>query len=300
MRVINYNMISQLLGEDHKLQGNISLVRFKHVKPLSEADQESLVWLKPGLKNSEELVDKTEALTIICDFEQEINPEIFERKCVIRVNNPKKVVISIIENYFLAEQEYGIHPNSIIHPEAKIHPDVYIGPGCIIGNCEIGRRTVLDGRVFVYDGTVIEYDVHIQTGVVIGADGFGYIQEENGKWEAFPHCGYVHICSNVRISSNTVIDKGALGTTKIGRGTKIGSLVKIAHNVIIGEDNLIISGTMINGSVVIGDRVYIGTGANVRNKIRIGDDAYVGMGTVVVKDVERGVTVIGNPGRAVE
>lgn len=126
----------------------------------------------------------------------------------------------------------------------------------------------------------------------IGGDGFGF---HNGR--RFPHIGNIEFGNDIEIGSNTCIDRGALGNTKIGDRTKIDNLVHIAHNVHIGTDCLIVAGSVIGGSATIGDRVFIGMNASIRNKVRIGNDVTIGMGSVVTKDVPDGQTWAGNPAR---
>jgi len=132
---------------------------------------------------------------------------------------------------------------------------------------------------------------------VIGAEGFGFERDSRGQLHRFPHLGLVRIGDDVEVGARTCIDRGALGDTSIGPGTKIDDAVYIAHNVHIGRDCLIMAQTALCGSCVIGDRVEISPGAVVRDKVRIGDGARIGLGAVVVKDVVESTTVVGVPAR---
>lgn len=185
-------------------------------------------------------------------------------QALILVNNPRLWFIRSMKYFFNPEDD---RPQ--IHPTASINWPVV----------SIGQR------------------VKIGPGARIGFDGFGYEKNEDGAWEQFPHRGKVIIGDDVDIDANTCIDRGTLGDTIIGEGTKIDNLVHIAHNVRIGKNCMIIALTCIGGGVIIEDGAYVGIGASVRNQITIGEKAFIGMGATVVKDVESGITVIGNPAR---
>lgn len=156
----------------------------------------------------------------------------------------------------------------------RTHPGSYIGEHVTIGrNCRVGP------------------------GAVIGYDGFGYTPGPDGTWDRKPETHGVVIGDNVHIGANTCIDRGSYRDTVIGSGTKIDNLVHIAHNVRVGENCMIIAGAELSGSVVVGDGAWIAPNACVREHLTIGAGAKVGLGAVVVKDVEPGTTVVGNPAR---
>jgi UDP-3-O-[3-hydroxymyristoyl] glucosamine N-acyltransferase len=131
----------------------------------------------------------------------------------------------------------------------------------------------------------------------IGGDGFGWIRLDDGSLYKMPHCGRVIIEENVVIANNVNIDRGVIKDTILRKGCKIDSLVHIAHNCEIGENTLIVAGSVIGGSCKIGKRCFIGMNASIKNKITIGDDAIIGAGAVILNDVPNGQTWIGNPGR---
>ncbi|NOI82335.1 hypothetical protein F0237_16830 [Vibrio tubiashii] len=154
---------------------------------------------------------------------------------------------------------------------------------------ELGLGTIIHPYVSVGDNCIVK------KGAVIGAAGFGFERDGEGKPVRFPHFGYVALGSNVEIGANSVVSRGAIDNTVIGNNTKIDDLVYIAHNCKIGDNVMIAGKATICGSVKIGDNAWIGAGAMIRQHVTIGKGAIVGMGAVVIKDVRPGVTVIGNP-----
>ena len=184
-------------------------------------------------------------------------------KRLITVSNPRLWFIKVVREFFLPREPPGIHPSAVINYDCvELGKNVRIGPNCSIG-----------------------------------FDGFGFEQDEDGSYHRFPNIGKVIIGDDVEIGAGTCIDRGALGDTIIGEGTKIDNLVHVAHNVNIGRNCLIIALTCLGGGVIIEDGAYVGIGASIRNQIKIGEKAFIGMGATVVKDVDPGVTVIGNPAR---
>lgn len=132
---------------------------------------------------------------------------------------------------------------------------------------------------------------------VIGGDGFGYEKNEMGEYEFFPHFGNVIIGNNVSIGSNSCIDRGTLSDTLIGNGVKIDNLVHIAHNVQIGDNCLIVAGTVVCGSAKIGNGTYVGANVTIREHLKIGSNVYIGMGSVVIKNISDNEMWYGNPAK---
>lgn len=152
----------------------------------------------------------------------------------------------------------------------QIHDGVRIGK-----NVRIGKCTIIYPNCVIYDGVSIGHDCVIHAGTVIGADGFGYVRDTQGEYHQFPQIGTVVIEDNVEIGANTCIDRGALGATRIGEGSKIDNLVQIAHNVQIGKRVIIASQTGISGSTVIEDDCVIG------GQVGMGDHARVLSGAII-------------------
>jgi UDP-3-O-[3-hydroxymyristoyl] glucosamine N-acyltransferase len=156
----------------------------------------------------------------------------------------------------------------------------------------------LHPHVTVYPGAQIGDRVILHAGVVIGSDGFGYVLAE-GRQVKFPQLGNIVIEDDVEIGSNTTLDRGSLGTTVIGRGTKIDNLVQIAHNVKIGCHCIIVSQTGISGSTEVGDYVVMAGQVGIGDHVRIEDRVIIGgqAGVLPGKIVRSGSIIWGTPSR---
>jgi UDP-3-O-[3-hydroxymyristoyl] glucosamine N-acyltransferase len=139
----------------------------------------------------------------------------------------------------------------------------------------VGRECVLHPNVVLYDGVTLGDRVVLHACVVVGADGFGYVRDPEGVYHKFPQVGTVVIEDDAEVGANSCVDRGALGATRIGRGSKIDNLVQIGHNVEIGERVVIAAQTGISGSTVIESDAVIG------GQVGFGDHARVQRGAVI-------------------
>ena len=206
----------------------------------------------------------------------------------------------------------GIHASAVIARSAQVDPSAHIGPHCVIGenvvvaagaalhggnhignDCQLGSGSVLFPNVTLYPRTQLGQRVRIHAGSVIGADGYGYVLD-GGVHRKVPQVGHVIIGDDVEIGANVAIDRGALGPTVIGRGTKIDNLVQIAHNVQIGEHCLIISQVGIAGSSQLGNYVVLAGQVGVAGHLKIGDRAVVAAQSGVGDDIPAGEKWLGS------
>lgn len=237
-----------------------------------------------------------------------IVPEAVESsKTLIKVANPKVAFARILQTFAPEPTPpAGIHPSAVVDPSASVDPSAHVGPQCTIeagatigkncvlrGNVHIGANVSIgpDTRIFpnvtIYPGATIGERVRIHSGTTIGADGYGYVFD--GKEHVkIPQIGSVEIGDDVEIGANTTIDRGALGTTRIGKGTRIDNQVQIAHNVEIGEHCLIVAQVGIAGSTKLGNFVTIAGQAGLTHHVSIGDGAVIGGGAAVINDIPAG------------
>jgi len=169
-----------------------------------------------------------------------------------------------IDDFVVVKSGCKIGKNTVVMPF------VYIGENSVIGdNCIIYPSVTIRERV------VIGNDVIVHSGTVIGSDGFGYAKSENGNHIKIPQVGNVIIEDRVEIGANVTIDRAALDSTIIKRGTKIDNLVQIAHNVEIGEDSIIIAQTGISGSTKIGKNVILAGQSGIAGHLKIADNVII-------------------------
>lgn len=239
-------------------------------------------------------------------------------KPVIVFPNPMLAFVELMGLFYPSpEPKKTIHPsasignNVIIGEGVSIGPQVVIEDNCIIGNhviihpqvvvreaCHIGNECEIHPQVCLYPNTILQDKVIIHAGSIIGSDGFGYKLFE-GVHHKIPHVGRVIIESHVEIGANTVIDRATLGTTKIGKGSKIDNLVQIAHNVKLGAHNIVCAFTGIAGSSQSGKHVVFAANVGVSDHVSIEDEVILGAraGVPPKKVLKKGLTYLGNPAR---
>jgi len=240
-----------------------------------------------------------------------------DRLASLRHDNPYLTFARIIDILYPGQPEVnaGIHASAVVEPDSDIAASAGIGPLCHIrGGVTIGENTRLVSSVFVgrdatigknclfypgvriMDGTTIGDNAIVHSSTVIGSDGFGFAESETGL-KKIKQIGWVEIENDVEIGANVTIDRGALGPTRIGQGTKIDNLVHIAHNVEIGRHCILVAQVGISGSTKIGDGVVMGGQVGLVGHIEIGDGVRVGAQSGVSKSVAAGKTVFGSPAR---
>lgn len=236
----------------------------------------------------------------------------------IVVKNPQLAMAKTLELFFPREKK-----NNVIHKYANISSNSTVGENvsidsgvnimsetilsknCIIGsntfigkNVMIGKNTTIHPNVSIYDNTIIGNNVEIHSGTVIGSDGFGYVLDKSVHYK-IPQVGNVKIGDNVEIGSNCSIDRGTIGSTIIGEGSKLDNLIQIAHNVKIGKGCLIASQFGISGSTLIGDFCTFAGKVGVAGHIEIGSNSMFAAKSGVTKSLEGGKVYAGYPAREI-
>ena len=173
--------------------------------------------------------------------------------------------------------EAGVHPSAVVGTDVKIGLGTRVGPGVVLEEgVVVGNDCNLMARAVVHAGTQLGNHVVVQAGAVLGSTGFGYARNgKTGQYLIFPQKGRLVIEDDVEIGANTTIDRGALGETRIGQGTKIDNLVHIGHNCVIGRNVVIAAQTGISGSSVVEDGAILG------GQVGIGEHAIVGAGVIL-------------------
>ena len=235
-------------------------------------------------------------------------------KVLVRVKDARVAMAKILPLFFPEEPcGVGIHPSAVVDHSAEIHPSAHLGPHCVIGagvrigertvllggnhigrNCRLGDDVCLHPNVVLYAKTQIGNRVIIHAGTTIGSDGYGYVLDQ-GRHRKMLQVGHVIIHDDVEIGANAAIDRGALGATVIGQGTKIDNLVHIAHNVVVGRHCLILGQAGFAGSTHLSDYVVVASQSGIAGHLKIGRQVTIGAKSGVMRDIPDGETVLGYP-----
>jgi UDP-3-O-[3-hydroxymyristoyl] glucosamine N-acyltransferase len=235
-------------------------------------------------------------------------------KAMIRVPNARVAFAKVLPLFF-PEPPFtpGVHPSAVVAASAQIDPTAHIGPCCVVGEkARIGAHSVLEGGNFIgadcqlgaevrlfpnvvlYPHTQVGNRVRIHAGAVIGSDGFGYVLD-GGLHRKVQQIGQVIIQDDVEVGANATIDRGALGPTIVGKGTKIDNLVQVGHNVVIGENCLLVSQTGIAGSTRLGNYVTLAGQVGLAGHLKLGNRVTVAAQSGVMHDIGDGQKWFGSP-----
>jgi len=261
----------------------------------------------------EVLIDSTKASCVIVPRDTKNN----SGKALIKVDNPSIALSKIIELILPDNIPHpnGIHSTAIVSRKAVMGRNVALGAYCVIedgasigdnaiiyGGCYLGHHSVVGENSLIYPNVSIREFVSIgkrvviHSGTVIGSDGFGFANID-GVYQRIPQIGTVVIEDDVDIGSNVTIDRARFDKTIIGKGTKIDNLVQIAHNVVIGENSIIVAQAGVSGSTRIGKSVTLAGQAGLVGHITVGDGAIIAAQAGVTKSVPAGAFVSGYPAK---
>lgn len=204
---------------------------------------------------------------------------------------------AVIDGTATLAERVSVGPNAVIGARAVIGSGARIGANCVIGErVELGAETVLLPNVTVYANSVLGERVIVHAGTRIGVDGYGYVQKD-GRHAKVPQVGGCVIGDDVEIGANCTIDRGSIGCTRVGAGSKLDNLVHLGHNVVIGRNSLIVAQVGIGGSTRTGEGVEMGGQAGLVAHLKIGAGARIGAQAGVISDVGPGQVVSGYPAR---
>lgn len=293
------------------IRGDEALV-LRGVASLAEAGPDQLGFLALGRYADDLRRTHAGAVLVRADLRLEIPDWITE----IRVREPHATLVWVMAALYPPPvRRLGIHPTAVVADDALLGSELYIGPyavveqgaelgdGVSIGahtvvgeGCRVGAGTTIHPHVTLYPGVQVGARCVLHSGVRLGADGFGYAFFD-GRHQKLPQVGRCVIGDDIEIGANSTIDRGSIGDTRIGDGTKVDNLVQIGHNVSTGRHVIVAGMTGIAGSAVIGDGVVIGGQAAIGGHLEIGAGARVAGRSAVMADVAAGATVSGYPAR---
>ncbi len=256
-----------------------------------------------------ESLRKTKASAIIVSEENLLfkGPQVVVSNPVLAYAKVASIFAPPVPRYPGISEQAVLHDSTRIGKDVSIYPLVYVGeealigdnvimfPGVFIGNrVKIGNGTIIYPNVTILHDCQIGKNVIINAGTVIGSDGFGFVRDGPVSVK-IPQIGMVQIDDDVEIGANSCIDRAASGKTWIKRGVKTDNFVHVAHNVIIGEDTIVVAQVAISGSVHIGRQVIIGGQVGVSDHVEIGDRVMIGSQSGVPKSIPSGEVVSGTP-----
>jgi UDP-3-O-[3-hydroxymyristoyl] glucosamine N-acyltransferase len=298
------NDIATWIGGTVSGDGNLIIRRATSLHHAEAGD----LTLVDGKKNQLKWANSPAAAAVVApDFPDDARP-------LIRVAKPLDAFLALLEK-LRGDRSYptGIHHTAIVHPSVKlgdnptvgpyamigegsvVGDNVVIHPGAVIGRyCTFGNDVVIHPNAVLYDDCELGHRVIIHANAVIGADGYGY-KQVGGKHIRVPQLGNVILEDDVEIGANTTIDRGTIGPTVIGTGTKIDNLVMISHNCQIGKHNIIVGQVGIAGSSSTGDYVILAGQVGIADHVHIGSHAVLAAQTGVTSDIPEKSQYMGYP-----
>lgn len=240
-------------------------------------------------------------------------------RSLLLVSDPEAAWGSLLEAFYPAlDLAPGVHENASVHPRAELAEGVHVGAGATVARgARVGARSRIMAGAYVGEGAIVGRDcllhpgarllhgvvagdrVTLQAGAVVGADGFGYRRAGEGSYARLQHIGMVVLEDDVEIGANSVVDRGTVGASRIGAGTKIGNCCIVAHNSDVGRNVLMIGAVQMAGSVSVGDGAILMGQVGVVGHITIGAGATITAQSGVSKDVPAGETHRGSPAQPI-
>ncbi len=276
--IINNAFLAEIVGlkVDRKFEcQTLGLVNSNKKGTLSFLDDEGFV---------NELINNPNIIAVITTRQL---AKLIKGKTILYSKDPRYDFYSLYNIY--AQANYKKKP-SVIDETADVHPSAFISEF----NVTIGENCIIEPNATILPDVIIGNNSIIRAGAVIGSEGFEHKSTTKGILSV-KHLGNVVIEKNVEVGANSCIDKAVWDSTIVKEGTKIDNLCHISHNVSIGKNCIITAGVVIAGSCTIGESVWFGVSSCIHPQIIIGDNAFIGMGSVVVRNINQGVKVLGNP-----
>lgn len=264
----------------------------------------------------ERFIYSTDASVVIVSTEFQPAQALPKDLTLLKVEDPYRAFARLLEAYdAVLKRQEGVHPTAVVDPEATLGEGCFVGPGVVVErgavigdrvelhahvhvgrDVRIGHDSVLSSGVRVLDRCVIGQRCTLQSGAIVGSDGFGFAPKEDGTYAKVPQTGNVVIEDNCDIGALTTIDRATLGSTILRQGCKLDNLIQVAHNVVIGEATVIAAQTGIAGSTNIGARCMIGGQVGIGGHLTVAAGSKIAAKSGVSASlIQEGLTYQGNP-----
>lgn len=311
---MKFSELVKRLGATHSSLNEAALdPEITAVAGIDEAAEGSISYID-GAKFAPQ-VTQTQASALILPMDSNLQEQALGRGIAwIATPHPRMVFAKAIAQFyqpFIPVPE--IHPTAVIHPTVKLGEQVAIGAHVVIqagvkigdGVCihpnvviypevQIGDRSILHANCVIHERSQIGANCVINSGAVVGSEGFGFVPTAEG-WYKMEQSGYTVLEDGVEIGCNSTVDRPAVGTTRIGRDTKIDNLVHIGHGCQVGSAGAMAAHVGLAGGVKVGNRVILGGQVGVANNVEIGDGAQAAAKTGIHNTVKPGEVVMGYP-----
>ena len=309
----NKNNLTQILGPKSAVVNGISDPQTIKLNLKRTQNQNEILTYLSDLENLELLGSSSRIIVADVRFAEKITAHLLKngtQDVVVLTTTNVKETMSILNRLFdprsiefekftlqseskVFEKPLGhISKDAKISPDAAVHKGVFIGSGASVSaGAVIEAGAIIDENVQIRSGAIIGVGCYIGKnsiigeGTVIGSDGFGFIPQKNSRPTKITQIGFVYISEDVELGGNCVIDRGTLGATFIGSGTKFDNLCHVAHNCYIGENGLIAGGFFMAGSSYIGNNFTCGGNVAIADHIRISDNILLGGRSAATKDI---------------
>jgi UDP-3-O-[3-hydroxymyristoyl] glucosamine N-acyltransferase len=283
---ITLGNITQALGG--VLRGSASL-EIHRIAPLADAEQGAISFLSHPKYASQLAQTRASCVILSADAAMGIQGWLVQGRAWIETDTPYLYFAKLTQWWKQKHSglvQAGVHPSAVIDASAQIDPTASIGAFCFVGaGAKIGAHTQLAASVTVGEGCQIGQRCILHSGVVIGADGFGFAPRPDKSWEKIEQLGAVRIGDDVEIGANTCIDRGALDDTVIEDGVKLDNLIQIGHNVKIGKHTAMAGNAGVAGSATIGAYCSVGGGAVILGHLTIADHVHISASTTVMRSI---------------
>ncbi len=251
-----------------------------HAAPLEEATSTALSFFFD--KSQADFASQTQAGVVVTTADLASTLPAQTHKLV--VENPRATMPQVLALFAPVAPQAGVHPTAVVDETATVAASAYVGPHCVIGpNVHVGEGTVILGQAWLAHCR-IGARVLLHPGVRIGTDGFGFVPGAEGA-NKIPHVGTVEVGDDVEIGANSTIDRGTMGATRIGPGSKLDNQVQVAHNVTIGAHCLIAAQVGLAGSCTLGNGCMLGGQVGVADHVELADGTTVAGGSGVTKSI---------------